>query len=171
MPETVNGIAFALLALAAIGGAIGVLFSRNVVHAAFWLLEVMLSIAGLYLLLMAEFLALVQVLVYAGAVSVLLLFVVMLTLRRREDAVRPLDVSLAAAALAATLGGIVFAALSRPWFASRAAAMPAKAPNIAELGEILFALDGGWVLPFEIASLVLLVALVGAVWWSKEGDE
>jgi len=171
MAETVNGIAFGLLALAAIGGAIGVLFSRNVVHAAFWLLEVMLAVAGLYLLLSAEFLALVQVLVYAGAVSVLLLFVVMLTLRRREDAVRPLDLSLGAALLAFTLGGIVFAALSQPSFASRLAEMPEKAPNITDLGEILFALDGGWVLPFEIASLVLLVALVGAVWWSKEGEK
>ena len=169
MPETVNGIAFAVLAFLTVGGAVAAMFSRNVVHAAFWLLEVMLAVAGLYLLLSAEFLALVQTLVYAGAVSVLLLFVVMLTLRRREDSVRPLDGSIAAAVLAATFGAVVFAGLSQ--HTPPAATMPDTAPGIAELGEIMFALDGGWVLPFEVASLVLLVALVGAVWWSKDGDE
>ncbi len=49
--------------------------------------------------------------------------------------------------------------------------MPDAVPDIAALGQLLFTIDGGWVLPFEIASLVLLVALVGAVWWSREGDE
>jgi len=169
MPETVNGVAFFLLAFAAVGGTVGVLSSRNVVHAAFWLLETMLAVAGLFLLLSAEFLALVQVLVYAGAVSVLLLFVVMLTLRRREDAVRPLDTSLYAVALAALFGGLIYLGLSR--FEPTVAPMPERAPGVAELGQLLFTLDGGWVLPFEIASLVLLVALVGAVWWSREGGE
>lgn len=169
MPETVNGIAFAMLAVAAIGGALGVMGSRNVVHAAFWLLETMLAVAGLYLLLSAEFLALVQVLVYAGAVSVLLLFVVMLTLRRREDAVRPLDASLFAGALVVVFGGILYAGLAKSGLSI--AAMPDKAPDVAAFGLMLFTPDGGWVLPFEIASLVLLVALVAAVWWSREGGD
>lgn len=169
MPETVNGIAFLVLAFAAVGGTVGVLASRNVVHAAFWLLEAMLAVAGLYLLLSAEFLALVQVLVYAGAVSVLLLFVVMLTLRRREDAVRSLDTSLYAVALAAVFGALIYLGLSR--FELTVAHMPQHAPDTAALGQALFSLDGGWVLPFEIASLVLLVALVGAVWWSREGGD
>jgi NADH-quinone oxidoreductase subunit J len=169
MAETVNGFAFALLALASIGGAIGVLASRNVVHAAFWLLEVMLAVAGLYLLLSAEFLALVQIMVYAGAVSVLLLFVIMLTLRRREDAIRPLDFSWSGAGLAAVFLGIVYLGLSQAVLPF--AEMPAVVPDVGALGEILFALDDGWALPFEIASLVLLVALVAAVWWSKEREE
>lgn len=169
MPETVNGVAFALLALGAVGGALGVMSSRNVVHAAFWLLEVMLAVAGLYLLLSAEFLALVQVLVYAGAVSVLLLFVIMLTLRRREDAVRPLDASLAAGALTAVFGGILYAGLAD--FVPKLAPMPDPVPDVAAFGLLLFTPDGGWVLPFEIASLVLLVALVAAVWWSREGGD
>ncbi len=167
MPESVNAIAFGILAVAAVGGSVGVLASHNVVHAAFWVLEVMLALAGLFLLLSAEFLALVQVLVYAGAVSVLLLFVIMLTLRRREDAIRPLDASLGAAALALTFGGIVFAGLSR--FSAPEVAMPGAPLDTAALGMLLFDLEGGWVLPFEIASLVLLVALVAAVWWSGEG--
>lgn len=169
MPETVNGVAFFALAFATVGGIVGVLASQNVVHAAFWLLEAMLAVAGLFLLLSAEFLALVQLLVYAGAVSVLLLFVVMLTLRRREDAIRPLDASLYAVALAALFGGLIYLGLSR--FELPVAQMPARAPDTAALGQMLFTIDGGWVLPFEIASLILLVALVGAVWWSREGDE
>lgn len=169
MAETVNGIAFGVLAIATVGGALGVMSSRNVVHAAFWLLEVMLAVAGLYLLLSAEFLALVQVLVYAGAVTVLLLFVIMLTLRRREDAVRPLDASLAAGALTLVFGAILYVGLAR--FAPAIAPMPDEIPDVAAFGLMLFSPDGGWVLPFEIASLVLLVALVAAVWWSKEGDE
>ncbi len=169
MPETVNGIAFGLLAFAAVGGALGAMGSRNVVHAAFWILEVMLAIAGLYLLLSAEFLALVQVLVYAGAVSVLLLFVIMLTLRRREDAVRPLDASVAAGALTVVFGGIMYAGIAR--FSPALPPMPDSAPDVAAFGLALFTPDGGWVLPFEIASLVLLVALVAAVWWSGEGGE
>lgn len=169
MPETVNGVAFAALALASVGGAIGMLSSRNVVHAAFWLLEVMLAVAGLYLLLSAEFLALVQVLVYAGAVSVLLLFVIMLTLRRREDAIRPTDASAAAGALALVFFGVIYGAIAR--YAPVLPEMPAEAPGTAEFGMRLFSLTEGWALPFEIASLVLLVALIAAVWWSGERED
>jgi NADH-quinone oxidoreductase subunit J len=165
MPETVSGIAFGILALACVGGALMMLVSKNVVHAAFWLLEVMLAIAGLFLLLSAEFMALVQILVYAGAVSVLLLFVVMLTLRRREDAVRPRDASLPAIAMALVFLGVVLVGVSRTEWAL--ATMPEAVPDTGALGELLFT---QWVLPFEVASLVLLVALVGAVWWSG-GDE
>lgn len=169
MSETVNGVVFGILAFAAIGGAVGVMATRNVVRAAFWLLEVMFAVAGLFLLLSAEFMALVQVLVYAGAVAVLLLFVVMLTLRRREDAVRSLDASVSAMALAAVFAAIMYLGLIR--LTPLTVEMPDSVPSVAQLGTILFTPNGGWVLPFEIASLVLLVALVGAVWWSGEREE
>ena len=162
MPETVNGIAFAVLAIAILGSAIMMMLSRNVVHAAYWLLACMLGTAGLYLLLSAEFLALVQVLVYAGAVAVLILFVIMLTLRSREEAVRPLDFSLSAFGLAVAFGVAVYAALAAS-DAPSTATMPDTTPGVLELGTELFTT---WVLPFELASLVLLVALVGAVWWA-----
>ena len=166
MTESVALVPFALLALAAIGGAIGMLTTRNVMHAAFWMLEVMLATAGLYLLLSAEFLAMVQIMIYAGAVSVLLLFVIMLTLRRREDAERPVPFSIAAAALATAFGAIVYFGVSR--FGPALVELPERTPGVADLGRVLFT---DWVLPFELASLVLLVALVGAVWWSGGGDE
>jgi NADH-quinone oxidoreductase subunit J len=163
MSETVNGVVFTILAFASIGGAVGMLTTRNIIHAAFWLLEVMVAVGGLYLLLSAEFLAIVQILVYAGAVSVLMLFVIMLTLRRREDSVRPVEVSIGGAILSAVFGTIMYVAIAR--YGDRVGEMPAIVPDTAALGELLFT---KWALPFEVASLVLLVALVGAVWWSRE---
>lgn len=163
--ETLPTVAFYLLAAAALGGAVMMMATRNVVHAAFWLLEVMVATAGIYLLLSAEFLALVQVLVYAGAVAVLLLFTVMLTLRRREDAIRPYPVTGSSLLLAALFAGAMLFVLSR--FSPAIAAMPETAPGIEAFGREMFT---SWMLPFEIASLVLLVALVGAVWWTG-GDE
>ncbi|MHB1340805.1 MAG: NADH-quinone oxidoreductase subunit J family protein [Coriobacteriia bacterium] len=161
MSETVSGLAFVLLALATIGGAVMMLSTRNVVHAAFWLLEVMLATAGVYLLLDAEFLALVQVLVYAGAVSVLVIFTIMLTLRRREDAIRPYEPAWGIAVIAALFGGALTLAINRATLP--APKMPATMPGVAAFGEVMFT---DWMVPFEIASLVLLVALIGAVWWS-----
>jgi len=146
MPSTVDGFAFVVLAIAVLGGAVAMLSTKNVVHAAFWLLEVSVAAAGVYFLLGADYIALVQLLVYAGAVAVLMIFSIMITLRRREDAIRPRDFS----ALGALLG-VVFCGL------------------------MLFLVRGfsvkGWAVPFEIASLVLTAALVGAVWWAREGEE
>lgn len=166
MSETLPAIAFYLLAAATLGGAGMMMTTRNVVHATFWLLEVMVATAGIYLLLSAEFLALVQVLVYAGAVAVLTLFTVMLTLRRREDAVRPFPVAWGSLAIAALFTGAVLTAVGR--FEPTIAAMPKAAPGIEAFGKAMFST---WMLPFEIASLVLLAALVGAVWWTGGDDQ
>jgi NADH:ubiquinone oxidoreductase subunit 6 (subunit J) len=165
MPDRIALVPFLVLAIAVFGGALMVMLSRNVVHAAFWLLEVMMAIAGLFMLLSAGFLALVQIMVYAGAVSVLVLFTVMLTLRRREDAVRSLDLRWSAGAIAAAVllaaGGAL--ASFRPVLAKA----PAVTPGVEAFGRALFT---SWSLPFEIASIVLLVALVGAVWWAGGGE-
>ena len=165
MPESVATIPFLVLAVATVLGAAMVVLSKNVVHAAFWVLEVMLSVAGLFMLLSAGFLAMVQVMVYAGAVSVLLLFTVMLTLRNREDAVRPLDLSWSAGAIAIAVAAA--AAIAILSFKPPIPKVPAVTPGVAEFGRLLFS---GWALPFEIASVILLIALVGAVWWSG-GDQ
>ncbi len=165
MPDHVSIVPFAVLTGAVVLGAVAMMLSRNVVHAAFWLLEVMMAVAGLFMLLSAGFLALVQVMVYAGAVSVLMLFTVMLTLRRREDAERPLDLSAASFGLAFAFGLAAATAIgSLPGARVR---MPAHAPGVAEFGALLFS---RWALPLEIASVVLLIALVGAVWWTGGED-
>jgi NADH:ubiquinone oxidoreductase subunit 6 (subunit J) len=162
MPDTIPALPFIALAVASLVGSAMVVLSRNVVHAAFWLLEVMMAVAGLFMLLSAGFLALVQILVYAGAVSVLLLFTVMLTLRRRDDAVRSLDLSWSAGGLALAVLVALSAALAS--FTPALAKAPTITPGTAEFGTRLFT---EWALPFEIASVVLTVALIGAVWWSE----
>ncbi len=167
MSSTVSGIAFALFALLCVGGAVGMLSSKNVVHAAFWLLEVSVAAAGIFFLLSADYVALVQLLVYSVAVAVLMLFTIMITLRRIEDAVRSRDFSLIAALAGAIFAGImIFLLASFP-----ASPRPAAAAfDVAAIGRQLFS-TRGWALPFEIASLLLTAALVGAVWWTREGDE
>lgn len=168
MLSTVNGVAFAILGAAILGGAVAMLSTRNVVHAAFWLLEVSVAAAGLYYLLGAEYVALVQLLVYAGAVAVLVIFTIMITLRRREDAIRPRDFS----AIAAVLGVVFFAlmALVLARYRFVPVRMPAAVPELVAFGRLLFSVRG-WALPFEITSLVLTAALVGAVWWAKEDED
>jgi NADH-quinone oxidoreductase subunit J len=166
MPDHIDLVPFLVLAIAALGGAVMVVASRNVVHAAFWLLEVMMAVAGLFMLLSAGFLALVQIMVYAGAVSVLVLFTVMLTLRRREDAVRSLDLKWGAAGIAVAVLAVVVAAIAS--FTPSLPAAPAATPGVEAFGVALFT---SWALPFEIASVVLLVALVGAVWWAGGGEK
>jgi NADH:ubiquinone oxidoreductase subunit 6 (subunit J) len=165
MPDSVAVVPFVVLAAAAVGGAVMMVLVRNVVHAAFWLLEVMMAVAGLFMLLSAGFLALIQVMVYAGAVSVLVLFTVMLTLRRREDAERPLDLSWSAGVIALGVFAAVAAAVAS--FVPPVISAPSVTPGVAEFGRVLFTERA---LPFEIASVVLLIALVGAVWWAGGDD-
>jgi NADH:ubiquinone oxidoreductase subunit 6 (subunit J) len=161
MPDQIDLVPFLVLAIAALGGGVMVVLSRNVIHAAFWLLEVMMAIAGLFMLLSAGYLALVQVMVYAGAVSVLVLFTVMLTLRRREDALRSLDLNWGAGAIAAAVFAAAGTAIAS--YAPPVATAPAVTPGVEAFGRALFT---SWALPFEIASIILLIALVGAVWWA-----
>ena len=147
---------FVIVAIFTLGGALGVVATRNVVHAALFLLLSLLGAAGAYLLLFAEFLALVQVLIYGGAVTIVVLFAVMLTRsseypRITDNPQWPLAL-LTAAVLAAVLGAAF-------WLAPEVTATP-QAPAFTELGSALFT---KWALPFEIASLVLLVALIGAI--------
>lgn len=168
MSETVSGIAFAVLAVASVGGSLAMLASRNVVHAAFWLLEVSVAGAGIYLLLEADYIALVQLLIYAGALAILLIFTIMITLRSREDAVRPADFSALGAALALVFFAVVAIAIAG--WEPEAVRMPEQAPDLVAFGSMLFS-PTGWAAPFEIASLVLTAALVAAVLWSKEGEE
>ncbi len=149
---------FYLVAAATVIGALGVVLARNVVHSALFLILSLLAVAGVFILLSAEFLAIVQVLIYGGAVTILVLFAMMLT--RVRDVPQALDGPqrpLAALAAGAFMGISILAVVSTDW--------PGETEQITvipfeELGRALFRT---WALPFEIASLVLLVALVGAI--------
>lgn len=152
-----EGVFYAVAALAVIS-ALGVVLSHNVVHAALALILALLAVAGIFLLLSAEFLALVQILIYGGAVAILMLFALMLT--RVRDMPAALDNPqrpLAALAAAVLLSVFILAAVGGAWPGNveQINAVPLQA-----FGESLFST---WALPFEIASLVLIVALIGAI--------
>jgi NADH-quinone oxidoreductase subunit J len=155
---TVTEVIFYFIAAVSVLGGLGVVVSRNVAYAALSLVFTLLAVAALYILLASEFLALVQVLIYAGAVAVLLLFALMLT--RARDLQQTLDNSqrpLAAIAALALLGVLIAMIVLTNW--PRAAGEPALV-SFSAVGDALFRT---WVVPFEVASLVLLVALVGAI--------
>ena len=148
---------FIIVAIFTIGGALGVVATRNVVHAALFLLLSLLGAAGAYLLLFAEFLALVQVLIYGGAVTIVVLFAVMLTRSSEYPRItdnRQWPLGLVTALVLSTVLGAAF------WVAPAEVAAEPQAPVFTDLASSLFT---KWALPFEIASLVLLVALIGAI--------
>ena len=157
---TIAELIFYLLALTAIVSAIGVVTVPNIVHAALFLILTLAAVAGFYILLSSEFLALVQILVYAGAVATIILFGLMLT-RGGQDmpSVGPGGQwPLGLAAAGATGVALVVAVLDSKW--PRDQFGEVTMVSINTLGSVLFR---DWLLHFEIASFVLLVALIGAI--------
>ena len=153
---------FIVLAVFTLGGGLAVVATRNVVQAALALLVSLVAVAGIYLVLYAEFLALVQVLIYGGAIVIVLLFAIMLT--RNAEYPRTSDNRqwpLAALAALGLLGVLV------PAFMINAVrgTEPQNASFVG-IGESLFTT---WAVPFEVASLVLLVALIGAIIIARSG--
>jgi NADH-quinone oxidoreductase subunit J len=146
------------LGVVAVGSGVMVVTTRQLVHAALWLVVSFGALAGSYVVLAAEFVAWVQVLIYVGAVVVLLLFAVMLT-RAPIGPSPDLNRRGLPAALIGGGAGLGLAALFADAFRWSAVDLPA--PGTAEsLGTELF---GTWVLPFEVLSVLLLAALVGAI--------
>jgi NADH-quinone oxidoreductase subunit J len=164
---TVAQIIFYVIAAMAVTGALGVVLARNTVYAALFLILALLAVAGIYILLASEFLALVQVLIYAGAVTVLLLFALMLT--RVEDLPETMvgaQWPLAAVVSTVLMGLLVTSVATSNWPGDEDG-MITRIP-FELLGDALFR---QWAVPFEIASLVLLIALVGAIVLAREEDE
>ncbi|MER7001715.1 NADH-quinone oxidoreductase subunit J [Dactylosporangium sp. NPDC000555] len=155
---TVADVLTAALGAVALGAGLLVVTTRHVVRAGLWLVVALGAIAGLFLVLTAELVAWVQVLVYVGAVVVLLLFAVMLT-RAPIGASADLDRIRWPGALVGAGAGAGLTALLIDAFRWTRVEMPE--PGTAErLGEVLFRT---WVLPFELVSVLLLAALVGAI--------
>ena len=139
-----------------LGGALGVVLTRNIVYAAFALLVALAGVAGVFLLAFAEFLALVPVLIYGGAIVIVILFALMLT--RIEDFQHLSDNrQWPIAAVAATA---IFGLLAAAIVGTSVRTTERQGVEFTALGDNLFT---QWAVPFEVASLVLLVALVGAV--------
>lgn len=159
---TVQDAVFVLIAVVGGVSAIQVVTSRNLVHAALFLGATLASIAGVFLVLHADFLGLVQLLIYVGAITVLLLFGLMLT--RAPIGREALDSRQRGLGLgvAVALFGVLTALLLQTFQGLQTPTI--GGPTAAELGEALFAT---WVLPFELLSLLLLAALIGAVVLSR----
>ena len=155
---------FVVAAIMTLGGGLGVVATRNVVHAALFLLLSLVAVAGIYLLLFAEFLALVQVLIYGGAIIIVLLFAIMLT--RSEEYPHISDNPQWPLAIVAGLA--VFGVLAAAFLWKSSPDSSAEGPKLQELGESLFT---QWAVPFEVASLVLLVALIGAIIIAQAGGK
>ena len=149
---------FYLVAAVTVTGALGVVLARNVVHSALFLILALIAVAGVFILLAAEFLAIVQVLVYGGAVTILILFAMMLT-RVRDLPSAPDGPQKPIAFVAA----ITFAVTSIAAIAATEFPNESDKINIVSFQEIGNALFTTWAVPFEIASLVLMVALLGAI--------
>ncbi|MBE2232274.1 MAG: NADH-quinone oxidoreductase subunit J [Anaerolinea sp.] len=154
---------FLILAAAAIAGALGVVLSKKPVYSALSLLVNFAVVAVLFITLQAQFVAVVQIIVYAGAIVVLFLFVIMLIGGDLPGvAIRPRGRAVAAV-VAALAGVLALAGLGYAVIAGSPAAMSGAVPgngSVQAIGEALFTT---YLLPFELASVLLLVAMVGAV--------
>ncbi|MBM4169155.1 MAG: NADH-quinone oxidoreductase subunit J [Ignavibacteria bacterium] len=152
-------IIFYLFAVITLGSATIVVFSKNVVYSAFALLFALFGVAGLYVLLMADFLAITQLLVYVGGILVLVLFGVMLTTKVFDVQMKTKTIQMvpAVAILGLLSGTIVGVFWSTDWYISENPIDVAK--TAPQIGNMLLTT---YLLPFEIASVVLLVALIGA---------
>jgi NADH-quinone oxidoreductase subunit J len=160
-------IAFLVLALIAIAGGVLMINLSQVVHMVVALVFTFISIAGIFILLSAEFLAAVQILIYSGAITIIMLFGIMLT--RHNDTSEPKS-SIGKRLL--IIGGITAFAISVYFgiynleFSSQAAEL--HVDNTKQIGIALYT---KYIIPFELTSVVLLVALIGAIVLAKKDDK
>jgi NADH-quinone oxidoreductase subunit J len=156
---------FYTFAVLALGGAVALILARSIFHSALFLVLTLASVAAVYVILGADFLGAVQVLVYVGAIMVLIIFGIMLT----PQQVTLADVAsqgqavagvMVAAALFVTAAAVI---LTSEW--PRSTTVPMDVPTSEVIGRNLF---NAYVLPFEIASLLLLVAMIGAIVIARE---
>ncbi len=161
--------AFYFLSFVAVMSALLVVFSKNPVYSVLYLIITFFSIAGHYFLLSAQFLAMVHIIVYAGAIMVLFLYVIMmLNLNKEDEPNKPILAKVGAGIAGGTLMLVLVAALNN-------AGVPLSSTGIANtnigtvesLGKVLFSKEG-FLLPFEVSSVLFLAAMIGAVFISKK---
>jgi len=160
----IGALIFYLLAALTIASALIVALSRNIVYSAFSLLGTFMGVAGLYAMLAADFVAVIQILVYVGGILVLIIFAVMLTHRIDDVAVSNRSVGrLPAALIVAAVGVLMGIGVTAAHWAQKADVQ--VAPTTYGIGDAFL---GPYILPFELASVVLLVVLIGAVVVSRK---
>lgn len=162
LAEGIQIVSFAILATMVIGTSLGVVLLSNIVYSAFLLGGVFISIAGIYILLNADFVAVAQVLIYVGAINVLILFAIMLVNKQENFSTLPRH--WIRKGLTALICGGIFVLLTTmifvtPWSINSSSSQVID-NTIVEIGKHLFS---DFLLPFELASVLLLIAMVGAI--------
>lgn len=167
MQDLTYTAAFYLLSLLTLGAGLGVVVKRNLVHSALLLALSFIGVAGLYILLQAEYLAAVQILVYSGAVAIMVVIGIMLTVRGdMQDSNPPGRLRWSAAVVSVLFTGMLLVLVTAtPWKHSAAAAAQNAVPLLATL------MLGDYMLAFEAAAVLLLAAMLGAIILAKGADE
>lgn len=160
-----SSIAFWVMGAVAVGSALGVILVRDMFHAAIFLVVTFLTVAGLFVTLNAHFVAVAQVLIYAGAISILLIFAILLTreVQQGNPSHRFQAPAIFLGALVAVTLTVVF--LNTDW------RLAAKAPPEGTADALANSLFSTFVLPFEIASVLLLATILGAIVLAKEKED
>lgn len=167
-------ILFVIIAAVTLGSALMVVTTRNLVHSALWLIVSLFGVAVVFAVLNAGFLAVAQVVIYIGAIAILIIFGVMMTRRLTTEKSRQVNGSWWLALLVSIL---LLAALSwmlSTWqgFSTSLPDLPAGVDTLEQLGKALVS-PNAFVLPFEVASVLLLAALIGAIMiaWDRKRPE
>lgn len=163
LAEGVQIVAFGILSVMVVAAALGVVLFSNIVYSAFLLGGVFISIAGIYILLNADFVAAAQVLIYVGAVNVLILFAIMLVNKQEDFSQLPRRWIRTSATAIVCVGLFLLLAtmvLITPWAIADTASTTVIDNTIVEIGKHFFS---DFLLPFEVASVLLLMAMVGAI--------
>ena len=162
---------FYILSAITLASAFLTIFSRNTIHSAIYLVICFFSIGGHYLMFNAQFLALVHIIVYAGAIMVLFLFTIMLMNLNKEDEPHKPMLSKLAAVISFCLVALVLIAAfvkAQQTVVPEYVASGQDYQSIKVLGQVLLDEKEGFMIPFEFASVLLLVAMIGAVLLSKK---
>src|SRR5688572_19263958 len=161
-----GAVGFYIVATATVVASLGVVLTRSVVYSALLLIASLALTGIIYLFLLSDFLALVQILVYGGTVSILLLFALMLTRPREEQIMNHRGWPLAAGGSLVALVGLIASVVTTNWVRP-GTQVAATRLGPEEIGTALFTV---WAVPFEIASVVLLMALVGSLLVARSTD-
>ena len=165
-PLDITGVLFVVLAIGVIGGGLAVVTLRNVIHSAVAMMVCFGALAGMYALLGAPIIAAAQVLIYLGAISVLIIFAIMLT--QAGDASLPApfhrQVPFAAVTAIAIVALVGWAVFQTDW----SGASTAVAVDLQQLATAIFS---DYALPFELISLLLLAAIIGAIFLARRPEE
>lgn len=156
---------FWLLAIVTLVAALGVVTQKNIVYSAYWLILSFVAVAVLYMTLEADLLAMIQILIYAGAVSILIVFAIMLTRRGDLSNSNPFNrYKLSGLVVTALFFGVLSVALAKvPW-------EYVVSPVTSAVGPVAEAMMTKYVIPFEVAAVLLLVGMVGAILMARGVD-